>query len=105
MGSVLAEVADHNQKVALSSYLSSKSTTAGYSYWLGGVYPGGLWIWLSSGQKVTLDTHYWSSVALPGDTKNGRCLGFHDAMDVSYKLAADECGYEKYFICQTSKMR
>lgn len=44
----------------------------------------------SSGKRVT-----------PGETSTGRCLSLaYRVKPAKYYYHADECGFEKYFICQ-----
>lgn len=81
--------------------------STGFSYWLGGLYPGVSWLWIYAGKNVTLIPAYWAEEDLtgkrltPGDTSSGRCLSLTYAFKSSdYYYLPDDCGFEKYFICE-----
>ncbi|XP_063874355.1 uncharacterized protein LOC135107909 [Scylla paramamosain] len=103
----LAEPATRGEFLGLTRQLSSISATSGFSYWLGGLYPGVSWLWIYAGKNVTLTPAYWAEEDLtgkkvtPGDTSSGRCLSLTYSFKPSkYYYLPDDCGFEKYFICQ-----
>lgn len=56
---------------------------------------------------MTLSPAYWLEEdsagrrVTPGDTSSGRCLSLaYSIKEAKYYFSADECGFEKYFICQ-----
>lgn len=103
----LAEPLTRGEFLALTQQLSSISSASGFSFWLGGLYPGVSWLWIYAGKKVTLNPAYWAEEdstggrVTPGDTSSGRCLSLAYRVNLSkYFYFADECGFEKYFVCQ-----
>lgn len=82
----------------------------GFSYWLGGLYPGVSWLWSYAGETVTLSPAYWveedtaGKRVSPGDISSGRCLSLaYRVKPAKYFYYADECGFEKYFICEKTE--
>lgn len=107
MGAKLAEPITRSEFVALTQHLSSSASVIGYSYWIGGLYPGMSWRWVYNGKEVTLDPFYWTREdslgrkVIPGNTTTGRCLSLTFQVKASdYYYYADECGFEKYYICE-----
>ncbi|XP_068226173.1 uncharacterized protein [Palaemon carinicauda] len=107
MGAKLAEPIGTADFDELSQYLSLDKTTTGFSYWLGGIYLGSPWLWSYAGTPVNLSSAYWIGVdssgktVSPGDPAPGRCLAFsYLTSSKNYYFAADQCGYEKFYICE-----
>ena len=95
---------------------------SGYSYWVGGIYPGISWRWANSGHEVVKDINYWSyshadpskgyHPPSPTDLSKGRCLVFQHVDKINtnsfqnsygkgtYSFQPGQCGFEKHFICQ-----
>ncbi|KAK3891598.1 hypothetical protein Pcinc_004515 [Petrolisthes cinctipes] len=107
MGAKLAEPLTRAEFIDLTQHMALMSTSTGFSYWLGGLYPGVSWLWAYAGEKVPLNSMYWTGEDAagnrvnPGDTTHGRCLAFSYLIRAaSYFFAADECGFEKFFMCE-----
>ncbi|CAL4156054.1 unnamed protein product, partial [Meganyctiphanes norvegica] len=107
MGGKLAEPLSTREYSDLAKYLHTRTITSGFSYWIGGVYPGVSWYWAYAGTQVSLHQAYWSMrdrngySVKPGDFNRGRCLHFlYLYNDDDYRFSADGCGNEKYYICQ-----
>lgn len=107
MGAKLAEPVTRREFLDLTQYLSLAASTTGFSYWIGGLYPGLSWLWVYSGEEVTKSNSYWTGVdssgkkVPPGDTISGRCLTLTYLVTASsYYFAPDQCGYEKYYVCE-----
>ncbi|KAG0718333.1 hypothetical protein GWK47_007746 [Chionoecetes opilio] len=103
----LAEPLTRAQFLGLTRQMNSIPSAKGFSYWLGGLYPGVSWLWAYAGERVTLNPAYWTEEdatggkVTPGDTSSGRCLSLAYHLESSkYYYFADECGFEKYFICE-----
>ncbi|XP_050737826.1 uncharacterized protein LOC127009090 isoform X1 [Eriocheir sinensis] len=103
----LAEPITRLDFLDLTRQISSVSAASGFSFWLGGLYPGVSWLWSYAGEEVTLSPAYWVAEdssgrrVTPGDTSLGRCLSLaYRVKPAKYYFSADECGFEKYFICQ-----
>ncbi|XP_042226616.1 uncharacterized protein LOC121869352 isoform X3 [Homarus americanus] len=107
IGGKLAEPTTRREFIDLAQHLSLSSSTTGFGYWIGGLYPGLSWRWSYIGKEVTLNPSYWTGEdssgrkVVPGDTTPGRCLTLTYLVKASdYFYAADECGFEKYYICE-----
>ncbi|XP_069168430.1 uncharacterized protein [Procambarus clarkii] len=107
MGAKLAEPLTRTAFISLTQHLSLAPATTGFNYWIGGLYPGVSWRWSYVGKEVTLDPSYWmredsmGRKVVPGGTATGRCLTLTYVVKASdYFYSADECGFEKYYICE-----
>ncbi|XP_076029742.1 uncharacterized protein LOC143018293 isoform X2 [Oratosquilla oratoria] len=88
------------------SFLAKNEKTAGFGFWVGGVYLGN-WFWINSGEVVSLDSNFWSYrdnediIRPPGDIEGGKCLTLRYVLEEkSYAYTADQCGYTKYYLCE-----
>ncbi|EFN78141.1 C-type lectin domain family 2 member D3 [Harpegnathos saltator] len=94
MGGHLVEFDTIEESQDVIAGLTSDFKLKGKDFWTGGLNPGLLWIWASSGRPVYQDTKQ----PVIGD---GRCLKLsYNASSKIYSYRGEDCGSRQRYICE-----